>query len=334
MSDSLILLLPLVVLAIVLLFPFIGCLGDDPVPQLKKDLKEAQDKAADLEEQLEREKQKPLPPPPPDKYDEIVLAERDLVSYWKLDEPDAGKTVVADGRTITPAAMDSAPDQPRHGEYKLATGLSFAQKGALSKRHATNTAVGFDGTQGYVEVAHHMLLNPPEDFSVELWLQPEEDGSAPQVLVGSYDIDSTGALLSGYMLEWVPGTPSSVRGTVGHEDGATSVTAPLFASENEGWHHVVFTCSGVDQRLRLYVNAVNANYDAEVSPATGMEVTYAANQNSNAPLRIGAGRATDPAAAAAVAGAFFKGRIDEVALYRVELDGAAVQAHYLAALKV
>jgi hypothetical protein len=35
-----------------------------------------------------------------------------------------------------------------------------------------------------------------------------------------------------------------------------------------------------------------------------------------------------------VAGFFFKGRLDEVALYRVELDGAAVQAHYLAALKV
>jgi hypothetical protein len=293
-SDSLILIVPLVVLAIVLLFPFVGCVGDDPVPQLTKERDEARERVAELEDQLEREKQKPAPPPPPDKYDEIVLAKPDLVSYWKLDEPDAGQTIVADGRTITPAAADSAPDEPRHGEYKLVTGLTFAQKGALSKRHANNTAVGFLGTQGYVEVAHHMLLNPAEDFSIELWLQPgasPADGSDPQVLVGSYDVGPAGEIVSGYLLEFVPGSPSAVRGRVGHEDGATTITASLFASENEGWHHVVFTCSGVDKRLRLYVNAVNANYDEEVSPATGAQVSYAPNQNPNAPLRIGAGRA-------------------------------------------
>jgi hypothetical protein len=76
----------------------------------------------------------------------------------------------------------------------------------------------------------------------------------------------------------------------------------------------------------LYVNSDLAAPRATLpSPAAPAPVFYVSNVA--APLRIAAGNVDLPSPGPA-AGRFFKGRVDEVALYRKPLSGSAVQAHF------
>lgn len=333
MSDPLMLLIPIAVLAIVLLFPFVGCVGVDPDvhEQTEKERDEARGKVGDLEKQIADDKKQDeddkAAAAEAAKYQNVVLAEPDLVCYWRLNEPDSA----------SPQAIDSAPDEPKPGAYMLVQGLLHGQAGPLSPKNAPNAAVEFLGTEGYVEVNYHPLLNPPEDFTIELWVRPPvppEPVVEPQVVVGSYELNPMGQMIRGYLLELLPGTPQMIGGRVGSGTGATTIAAALpQPGLVDGWHHVVMTYSGkADKRLRLYVDAADAKFDKEVSPATGTPVEYEANVSM--PLRIGAGQPEGPGLSPAVAGLFFKGRIDEVALYRVALEGAAVQKHFQSALSV
>jgi hypothetical protein len=325
MSESLIVLVPLVVLALLLLFPFIGCFGDDPrLGPLQKERDDAKAEAEELQNELAQIEQEKAESAEASKYDRMVLGQKDLVSYWRLDEPDAGSTV----------AKDSAPDDPRHGEYKLVQGLTFGQAGALSSRHAGNMAVEFLGTQGFVEVPYHPLLNPAQDFTIEAWFllpKPPEPVEHPQVIVGSYQRAQIAQAIRGYVIELVPGTPLAIRAQVGDGTKSGSVTASLHPETGyNGWHHVVATYSGSVERLRLYLDAYDAKFDDEASPTTGTPVSYA--ENSAAPLRIGAGAQDSAATGGGTAAAFFRGHIDEVALYRVALSGVDVQKHLIAAI--
>src|SRR4029079_1710937 len=97
-------------------------------------------------------------------YEAVVIAYPHLASYWRLSGGEDG----------TAAAKDSAPDQPQDGEYKNAGGggVERSVPGVLSLvNEATDKAAQFDGTHGYVEVPHNVLLNPPLEFSVEAWIR-------------------------------------------------------------------------------------------------------------------------------------------------------------------
>jgi hypothetical protein len=339
MIEAIIFVLPLLVLAIILLFPFIGCTGESPeLTQAKEQIEKQQDEIDNLKDQIQKDIDKDQADAAAaakaaadaieaGKYHNIVFSESDLVAYWKLDEALAGTTV----------ANDSGPGPKHNGEYKLVQGMWFGQDGALSPtRHPTNMAVEFLGAQGYVEVPYHDLLNPPQDFSIEFWVRPPippEPLTASQVIIGSYELNATGQLVRGYVVELMPGTPVSLRARVGDGSGANEISTTLTeATLNEGWHHVVLTYEGAPilQRLRLYVNALDTKYDQELSPATGTPVGYKANLNTK--LRIGAGQIEQPNSPPAVAASFLKARLDEVSLYRKAMDGNSVQKHFLAGI--
>jgi hypothetical protein len=344
MIEALIIVLPLLVLAIILLFPFVGCVGNDPeLDEAKKEIEKQKGEIDDLKDQIQKEEEQDVADAAAaagaaqaavaaaaaaaieaGKYHNVVLKESDLVAYWKLDETVSGTT----------EAIDSGPGPKQKGEYKLVQGVSFGQDGALSPtRHPDNNAVEFLGTQGYVQVAYDPLLNPPQDFSIEFWVRPPnppEPLTAPQVIIGSYELNATGAVVRGYVVELMSGTPLNLRARVGNGNGATEISTPLTETTlNEGWHHVVLTYEGASlKRLRLYVNALDTKYDQEMSPATNTPVAYEANQTTN--LRIGAGQ--QPNSPPDVAASFLKARLDEVSLYRKAMDGNTVQKHFLAGI--
>jgi hypothetical protein len=312
------LVIALVVLPIIVVFGFSGCVGDDPerIEQLereKKDienkLNEEKQKAEEAAKQIEKEKADTEAR----KYHNVVKAELNLVSHWRLSEGETGNAV----------AIDSAPDMPMNGEYKNTAGVVRNVQGALALVADPNDkATEFDGAQGYVEVPYHILVNPPLDFSIEAWINPTAATADPNVVAGSYEIEN-GKMVRGYLVEVEMAPQPKVRARIGFGNDSTALEAGLGdGSEHGGWRHVVITYNNVAKQLRIYVNADNGNPDAELGGGAS-PVFYVAN--ASMPLRIAAGQTN-----AGAVGLYFKGRIDEVALYRTPLDGASIRNHFLA----
>lgn len=319
--ESLALTIALWVLPIVVLFGFAGCVGDDPetISRLEDEKKDLETKLGDATDKADKGAQQAATDQAAKddrKYPRVIARQPNLASYWRLSEGETGNAV----------AIDSAPDMPMNGEYKNTPGLSRNVQGALALVHdPADKATEFDGTQGYVEVPYHLLVNPPLDFSVEAWILPLGTAAEAQVAVGSYDLDGA-KVVRGFLLEVEMAPAPKVRAQVGFGSDATAIEASLGdGSEHGGWRHVVLTYENINKQLRLYVNADNGLPDAELGGTTGAPVFFVSNASK--PLRIGAGLHPTQSTNAVQ---HFKGRIDEVALYRACLDGAAVRAHFVA----
>jgi hypothetical protein len=322
MTESLILLIALLVLPVVFLFVFAGCTGDDAK------LVAAEEAAAAAEKKVEDAKTKEAADKEAAKYDNVIKGESTLVSFWRLGELETGNTV----------AKDSAPVGPLDGEYKFLLGISRGQAGALTFKDPNDKAAQFKGTQGFVEVPYNGLRNPPFSFSVELWLLPEGSSTQPQVVLGSYELDTSGKVVRGFVLDVLRAPTLRVRARVGNDTDSTSLDADLGdGSQNGGWRHVVMTYSGATKVLMLYVNADDGKADAQLpTPVAPAPVQYKAITNTAMPLRIAAGQLEVPTGSVGApplgtVGLFFEGRLDEVALYRDVLDGATIKKHFGAA---
>jgi len=305
---------PLAVFAIVALFGFVGCVGDDPVVVAQK-AKDEQQKADQAAQQAKQQAQL---------YENVVHAEAALVAYWRLSEGETGNNV----------APDSGP-QALNGTYPSLQAVTRSVGGALFVPEQDDKAAQFDGVHGYMEVAYNGLLNPPQDFSIEFWVHPDPaQPTAPQALIAAYEVDASGAMLSGFAVDLVPppagSTDYHARIRIGNgTPGSVPVAVDLVLGDGRdygGWFHVVASYSSVDKQLKSYVNTVDGAPRDILGPSTGLPVYLL--QNRSAPFRVGAGWSDQPGATPTL-GRFFKGRIDEVALYRADLDGVAVTHHFL-----
>lgn len=222
----------------------------------------------------------PPPPPPAGAYQDVVLADHPA-GYWRLG--DSGTTA---------AALAGPPGTVTGG---VTTGVPGAIAGD------PDTAMGFDGTSGYVAVPSTAAVSP-SDVTVEAWARPRGVGGAIVQKGGS----------SGYSVwEYRLGITSGNqwRGTVFVGSSAYSVTAPSPPS-TAAWTHLALTRSGTV--LTLYVNG-SAVASTTVSGATNV---------SNGILAVGR--------AGSSASGYFPGDVDEVAVYPVALTAAQVGAHYAA----
>lgn len=319
MNESFIVLIPLVVLAIISLFPILGCIGEDPDVAYARGKEEGKKEQEGVDKtQREAEEATKKAQKEAQKYDKVVGAVPDLVSYWRLSEGEIDNVI----------AKDSAPDIPRHGEYKNVGGGGVLRSvpGILSLLvDPPDKAAEFDGVKGYVEVPHDPLINPVQEFSVEAWMKPAGLSAQPQVVIGSYEVDADGNVVTGFVLDVFTDAAGGarVRARVGNGTTSTPIEASLEGgSEHDGWRHIVVTYSVNSKELKLYVNADSGFPDAQVPPY----VFYVSNKTN--PLRIAAGQIEQPEPSPAP-GQFFKGRIDEVALYRIPLDGGTVKNHFL-----
>lgn len=334
MTTILLVLVPLLVLPVVLLFSFAGCTGLDP------ELTRAEGKAEGIAIGTEQGKQEGIAQGRAEgekigtdaanaaaaaaaaaaaeakKYHNIVRAvpAEDLRGYWRLD--DAGVEAV-DIHTGVPADR-------KNGAYVDPAAVDRSLPGALSVgQDPSDRAAAFDGT-GYVEVPWYMWLNPHVDLTVEAWVRPDPTIASREVVIGSFT-EADGALVSGFSLEIVMMPTPTVVARIGNPGAETTVEAALGDGlERDGWRHVVMTYKQKDWCLRLYVNADNGMPDeSEGSPAD--PAVYVPNGTEK--LRIGAGPGPAPVRP-------FHGRIDEVAVYGMTLEGHRVQAHFKAAISV
>lgn len=263
----------------------------------------------------------PEPPPPPSTYPGRVQAETNLISYWRLSE------------TAGTVAKDSAPTLPRDGEFKdTQDGVTLRRGVAGALAETASPAVDpLDRSieflqRAYVEVTYDLRRNPPQAFSLELWLNTAEGQQTPRYAASSCQVNAAGELTAGYAIE-VAFNPLRVRARVGMKNagGQSAEFNQELALVNPvggKWWHVVMTYTGASRQLILSVNGVGQTVTA---PAALNGFNYSA-AISPTPLRIASG----PAPGATTPGKFFNGFLDEVGLYNPPMSAAQVSQHFLA----
>lgn len=238
--------------------------------------------------------------------DEVALYPSALTAAQVLDH--AGRTttyaaqVIADGatslwrlgETASSVAADSAGGN--HGRY----GASLGVASALASD--TDTSASFDGAHDLVVVPDVAALRPTTAVSVEAWVKPTAGISAYGSAVVKAGNDNW---TDGYGIAWNGGNIGFYAGDHVHEIGAPVTLGT--------WSHVVGTYDGTTGKL--YVNGVlvaSASYTTALATST-------------APLLIGA------AASGATtwdAGYYWKGGVDDVAVYPTALSAATIARHW------
>jgi hypothetical protein len=230
----------------------------------------------------------PTPPPAPTGYAAQVMADRP-VSYWRLGETGGG------------AAADSAGSNAG----SIQGGVTLGLPGALTGDG--NTAMGFDGSSGYVGVPDNASLDIPGDLSVEAWARPAAlNGTTGTVLhKGLSDAQDT---TWQYRLSLTSG--NRWKAAVFSGPTSYSVTASNLVPSPTRWDHLLLVHSGTS--LIFYVNGAAVGSVA-----------------ANAALNTGAGLLALGRTGAS-AQFYFNGAIDEVAVYNTALSAARAAAHYSA----
>jgi hypothetical protein len=171
---------------------------------------------------------------------------------------------------------------------------------SLLPADTANKAVGFDGVNDHVRIPTAESLNPATRVSAEAWIRPASlpiSGNFASILTKA---ESYSLQFNGPRLEF----------TIMQNGTRRRLQAPSGAIAAGGTYHVVGTYDGTSQRL--YVNG------AQVA-STALSGAISTNAN---PLEIGSWNGSEE---------FFKGTIDDAAVYNATLSAARVSAHYSAA---
>ncbi len=225
--------------------------------------------------------------PPANSYAAIVMADRPA-AYWRLSE------------TGSAIALDYA------GGYDgiYVDGAVQRQPGAL--KDDADTAAGFDGFSGMVEVPHAAALNGTQ-YTIECWAK----------VVGGSGIyrspltSRAGSPERGYIFYATPADVWEHWTGQGPAGGWNGIAGPAVVYDE--WTYLVATCDGTTKRF--YVNGVEAGSS-----------TTPFGPNTDRPLRIGAGATDSP-----TGNFFFYGDVDEVAVYPTALPAERIALHYGAA---
>ncbi|HEV3352396.1 MAG TPA: LamG domain-containing protein [Acidimicrobiales bacterium] len=312
MDHTMLLLIPLLVFGVVSAFAFAGCAAFTAAPAPP----EAQPP--------------PAPPPgppgpgpgpapgptptptPPDAYPKLILEEntKSLHGYWRFLEPApvlAGVTKAKDSRTTAPQ---------NSGTYQ--GGVTAGADGALRQgSDPADVAAAFNGTDAFVEFAYTPFLNPAADFTIEAWIRPEPlTPGASGVIVGSY---TETPVKWGFVLEVVQVDATHMNAQVRIGEASTAYKS-LSVSLGDGtaiggWRYVVATyATQPSPVLSLFVIAGPSSFNDHLPHPGDLDPNYqpVVVTTTSPPMRIGAGW-NEPSQTAP--GLFFKGRIDEVAIY-------------------
>jgi len=183
-------------------------------------------------------------------------------------------------------------------------GVAQGQAGALVGD--PDGAAGFNGSNHKVDIPHSIDLNPPS-FSFECWAQVAPgSGSGHRSPMTS----RSNSPQQGYIFYAQGGRWQFWTGPGWH-----NLPGPAGSVVEGEWAHLVGTYDATTQEKKLYVNGQLA----------GMATGVTANANTSMPLRIGGG-ATEGAGAY-----FFRGDIDEAAVYSGTLTDHQIRRHYNAA---
>jgi hypothetical protein len=210
------------------------------------------------------------------------------MSYWRLGERDQSNTDAADSAGT------------RTGSYIGGPVLGY--QGALG--HDTDTAIYLDGSTQTVSVLDGPQLNSGS-FTVEAWFKSPGDTHGYTYQIWHSGKDPAGSGSTGVQLVLTNGQVKAIA-----DDGGNSITLTSAASTyaDGNWHYVAFTRSG--STLALYLDSAAA--------VTGTKSLNDVDKpNSLAYIGVQANGSQ-----------WFKGAIDEVAIYASALSSTRIGVHY------
>lgn len=204
-------------------------------------------------------------------------------------------------------------------EFETTTGTdSGSGSRTLTRTGPTADVVGkvgdawsFDGVNDYA--THTAFPSLTTAYSIEAWVK----APSAQGMTGDYHTivrrDGTDIVLLRVRGSNITGNVNAGQAEV-YIDGTVLVSGSSYRVDDGNWHHLVYTQSG--NTARLYVDGV------ERASATTTQSTF--NFGTGA-WYVGSASGT---------GEYFKGTMDEVALYNTALSGTRIAAHYSAATVV
>jgi hypothetical protein len=342
MSTSLIILLPVVLLGIVGMLCFVGCILDT----------------------------KGLPPSPFDEYtNKTVLANNNLMAFWPLsdqkvgdNEPAHAAELMSDNKgnfidpttapTLYPWPSYFVPKPPEPDAFSdLAPGtIAFAQASIVAgdvfhpgDTFAPPACIVVNGC--YVEVPWNDKFVPKGSFTVEAWVRPDWTGSDPhgwRFVLDARDLNpDAGFALFAKADDIQPGMPGTYRWAGIVSNGGTGVDGFTFivgdpialgtAATPAKPVYLALTYDVVSQTATLFVNPAGAESGTKVT-----QVPYLPNTNQIRPLWIGAGapyvpqrpQPQQPPDVPAAPLFPFVGAIQDVAIYNVALSPQDIVRHF------
>ena len=210
-----------------------------------------------------------------------------------------GDSVAVDGPTgywrLDETSGTSAADSSGNGNTgTYLNGVTLGDPGAPV--NGTHTSATFDGSTGQISVSDSPSLDPAQ-LSVEAWVKPDPSSNGYGFVLSKttnwndgYGLFQYGAGNITFFVNQYSSTSTIVQGTI----------------TTGQWSYVVGTYGGAT--LRLYINGVLTSSLAYSAPIV----------NSAQPLLIGV----------APGGYYWKGSLDEVAVYDKALSPDQIQAHY------
>ena len=230
-------------------------------------------------------------------YADVVRSTPAIQNRWRLGEPEGT------------SFADDVADQSQ----QITSGTWFGDPGLRDPGAIANdadTAVSFDGVDDYGSIPRTVA----DDFSIEFWFRSTQG-------IGSDDRWSDGAgLVDGSVDGNADDFGISLKsdGVVatgtgnGPDSAADTVLDSAHGGFNDGrWHHVVVTRIKLFGDLVLYVDGVE---EGHVSASTR-------SLDASADFTLGRIRS---------GGNYFRGSIDELAIYSTVLSADQVAAHYRA----
>jgi hypothetical protein len=283
-----------------------------------------------------------------------------LVAYWRLGEP-ASTPVAVIGNPTPPGDVAFSANNPGHPNdpSNPFNGAYFTLNPAVSdtQRHSNKTpgnlalgvtpgilellpaATGMQVNGGFVRVPFSPALNP-QAFALEAWVVPFDEGfdlGPPyyQCIVESTGPPGLGPRSSGWGLYIGPQDPNDppsgpyfwqvwmVDSSNQFRQVATS-TVPV-VSNRPFYVVLTFNPLGNPPNLQLFLYAPDTHQDLSINGVRFLTATVLAFQpNTSGDLFIGAGSNLFPAAGPPAQRLYpFNGKIQEVALYNVDLSGGA-----------
>jgi len=213
-------------------------------------------------------------------------------SYWRL------------GETTGSSGTDKAGFSP------LTLGAGVTKGGTGGIAGDTDKSATFSGASNGIAYTNK-LVSPPNTFSLEGWFRT--DSTTGGKLFGFGDKQSTNS--SKYDRQIYMDNSGKI--IFGVHDGATATVTSAGSYRNNAWHHVVASMSA--SGMKLYVDGALVGQKANTTFGQGGVWGY---------WRIG-GDNTNSWPSKPTSN-FFKGSLDEMALYHRELSAAEISAHFTA----
>ena len=218
------------------------------------------------------------------------------LAYWRLNDSTgstAGDAILSNGTTLEGTQANTILGAP----------------GVLTNSPRTSTT--FNGTSSLI-VLPSRLYNNFNALAVELWFHT----GAPGVMLSTQNT-AIGTAATNFAPMLYIGADGKLRGEF-FSGAATPVTTTNSVTDN-AWHHVALSTDGNVQSLYLDGTLIGTR-------------TGAVDWQANTFSYLGAGytSASWPSTPAALGTSYFKGGLEEVALYPHPLSASSVAAHYAA----